>query len=121
MRASVTVDGTLLCTTAHHPAMMCFAQRNSTLKALTAITEGTMMPAPAQRNRKVSAISLPGLVHPHDLSSDRQFSMNLARGLEVLRAFSASSPLLGNREIADRTGLPKPTVSRLTYTLTLLG
>jgi DNA-binding IclR family transcriptional regulator len=79
------------------------------------------MPSPVQRNRKVSAISLPGLVHPHDLSSDRQFSMNLARGLEVLRAFSASAPLLGNREIADRTGLPKPTVSRLTYTLTLLG
>jgi len=79
------------------------------------------MPAPTRRNRTVSAISLPGLVNPHDLSSDRQFSMNLARGLEVLRAFSASAPLLGNREIADRTGLPKPTVSRLTYTLTLLG
>ena len=47
--------------------------------------------------------------------------MNLARGLEVLRAFTATSPMLGNREIADRTGLPKPTVSRLTYTLTLLG
>jgi DNA-binding IclR family transcriptional regulator len=29
--------------------------------------------------------------------------------------------MLGNREISDRTGLPKPTVSRLTYTLTLLG
>ena len=75
---------------------------------------------PAQK-AKVSTITLPGLVDPHDLSSDRQFSMNLARGLEVLRAFSASTPLLGNREIADRTGLPKPTVSRLTYTLTLLG
>ena len=71
--------------------------------------------------RNVTAITLPGLVDPHDLSTDRQFSMNLARGLEVLRAFSSASPLLGNREIADRTGLPKPTVSRLTYTLTLLG
>ena len=29
--------------------------------------------------------------------------------------------LLGNGEIAERTGLPKPTVSRLTYTLTKLG
>jgi DNA-binding IclR family transcriptional regulator len=29
--------------------------------------------------------------------------------------------MLGNRELSDRTGLPKPTVSRLTYTLTLLG
>lgn len=71
--------------------------------------------------RTVTAITLPGLVDPHDLSADRQFAMNLARGLEVLRAFSAGSPLLGNREIADRTGLPKPTVSRLTYTLVLLG
>lgn len=69
----------------------------------------------------MTAIPLPGLVDPHDLAADRQFSMNLARGLEVLRAFSAAQPLLGNREIADRTGLPKPTVSRLTYTLTLLG
>lgn len=71
--------------------------------------------------RPVNAISLPGLVSPHDLTQDRQFSMNLARGLEVLRAFTAANPVLGNREIADRTGLPKPTVSRLTYSLTLLG
>jgi DNA-binding IclR family transcriptional regulator len=69
----------------------------------------------------MSSIHLPGLVNPHDLSADRQFSMNLARGMEVLRAFTLAEPLLGNREISDRTGLPKPTVSRLTYTLTLLG
>lgn len=74
-----------------------------------------------QRAHPLNAIPLPGLVDPHDLSADRQFSMNLARGMEVLRAFTASTPLLGNREISDRTGLPKPTVSRLTYTLTLLG
>lgn len=71
--------------------------------------------------RSMTSIALPGLVNPHDLADDRQFSMNLARGLEVLRAFTATDPVLGNREIADRTGLPKPTVSRLTYTLTLLG
>ena len=70
------------------------------------------------RNRTMSAITLPGLVNPHDLSTDRQFSMNLARGMEVLRAFTMVDPILGNREIADRTGLPKPTISRLTYTLT---
>jgi DNA-binding IclR family transcriptional regulator len=69
----------------------------------------------------MTVIPLPGLVDPHDLSADRQFSMNLARGMEVLRAFTATAPLLGNREIADRTGLPKPTISRLTYTLGLLG
>lgn len=71
--------------------------------------------------RTVTAITFSGLINPHDLSADRQFSMNLARGLEVLRAFTATTPLLGNREIADATGLPKPTVSRLTYTLLLLG
>ncbi|MBL0151420.1 MAG: IclR family transcriptional regulator [Ideonella sp.] len=69
----------------------------------------------------MTPIALPGLVDPHDLSADRQFSMNLARGMAVLRAFTSSDPMLGNREIADRTGLPKPTVSRLTYTLMLLG
>ena len=74
-----------------------------------------------RKPRNVTAITLPGLVDPHDLSADRQFSMNLARGMQVLRAFTATTPLLGNREIADRTGLPKPTVSRLTYTLVLLG
>lgn len=73
------------------------------------------------RPRRMSSITLPGLVEPHDLAEDRQFSMNLARGLNVLRAFTAAEPVLGNREIAERTGLPKPTVSRLTYTLTLLG
>jgi DNA-binding IclR family transcriptional regulator len=53
---------------------------------------------------------------------DRQFVEALARGLDVLRAFRADDGgLLGNQEIAARTGLPKPTVSRLTYTLTKLG
>ena len=52
---------------------------------------------------------------------DRKFITALARGLEVMRAFTPSEALLGNGEIAERTGLPKPTVSRLTYTLTKLG
>ncbi|ARU04527.1 IclR family transcriptional regulator [Comamonas serinivorans] len=69
----------------------------------------------------MTPIALPGLVDPHDLSADRQFSMNLARGLQVLRAFTAQEPVLGNRDIAARTGLPKATVSRITYTLTLMG
>lgn len=52
---------------------------------------------------------------------DRQFVSALARGLEVLRAFRAGDGPLGNQEIAERTGLPKPTISRLTYTLMRLG
>jgi len=92
------------------------------LKVLTLQSTPTIMkkislpPQPTMQ-----AIALPGLVNPHDLHADRQFSMNLARGMEVLRAFSLVNPVLGNRAISDRTGLPKPTVSRLTYTLCLLG
>jgi DNA-binding IclR family transcriptional regulator len=55
------------------------------------------------------------------VQGDRKFVTALARGLEVLRAFTPTEGLLGNGEIAERTGLPKPTVSRLTYTLTKLG
>ena len=54
-------------------------------------------------------------------TEDRKFVSSLARGLEVLRAFTPSEGILGNGDIAQRTGLPKPTVSRLTYTLTKLG
>lgn len=52
---------------------------------------------------------------------DRHFASTLARGLDVLRCFSATKPILGNKDISERTGLPKPTVSRMTYTLTQLG
>jgi DNA-binding IclR family transcriptional regulator len=52
---------------------------------------------------------------------DRQFATTLARGLDVLRCFTVNDIALGNGEIAERTGLPKATVSRLTYTLTALG
>ena len=52
---------------------------------------------------------------------DPNFVTALARGLEVLRAFAEGDGLLGNQEIAAFTGLPKATVSRLTYTLSRLG
>jgi len=54
-------------------------------------------------------------------ATDRNFVVALSRGLDVLRAFQPNDGLLGNQEIAARTDLPKPTVSRLTYTLTKLG
>ncbi|ROO24493.1 IclR family transcriptional regulator [Salinisphaera orenii MK-B5] len=58
---------------------------------------------------------------PAGAEKDRKFVTALARGLDVLRAFEPRDNLLGNQEIARRTGLPKPTVTRLTYTLTKLG
>jgi len=45
----------------------------------------------------------------------------LARGLEVLRAFGPDDGMLGNGEIAERTAIPRSTISRLTQTLTALG
>ena len=52
---------------------------------------------------------------------DRQFVTALARGLEILRCFSRKDRELGNMEIAARTGLPRATVSRLTFTLMQTG
>ncbi len=42
---------------------------------------------------------------------------SLQRGIEVLRAFRPGTDLLGNGELAERTGLSRATVSRLTQTL----
>ena len=56
-----------------------------------------------------------------DTAADRKFANTLARGLGVLRAFRASDNGLTHAQIAERTGLPKPTISRLTYTLCELG
>lgn len=55
----------------------------------------------------------------HD--NDPRFATTLARGLSVLRAFRTTDDGLSNAEIAQRTGLPKSTVSRLTWTLGSLG
>ena len=53
--------------------------------------------------------------------NDPRFATTLARGLSVLRAFRVTDDGLSNAEIAHRTGLPKSTVSRLTFTLCELG
>lgn len=46
---------------------------------------------------------------------------SLERGIALLRAFRPGSELLGNSDLAERTGLPKATVSRLTQTLVGCG
>lgn len=48
-------------------------------------------------------------------------STALVRGLDVLRAFRPGDASLGNQDLIARTGLPKATVSRITYTLSALG
>jgi DNA-binding IclR family transcriptional regulator len=52
---------------------------------------------------------------------DPAFSTTLAHGLDVLAAFRNSSGSLSNADLALHTGLSRPTVSRLTYTLAQLG
>lgn len=53
--------------------------------------------------------------------SDPRFNVALARGVEILRAFRKGDVYLGNVELAERTGIPNSTVSRLTFTLAELG
>ncbi|MBO9355320.1 helix-turn-helix domain-containing protein [Bordetella petrii] len=65
---------------------------------------------PARRRRG----SRPGGTAP-------DFIEALARGLDVLRCFGPGAATLGNQDLAGLTGLPKPTISRITYTLTELG
>jgi DNA-binding IclR family transcriptional regulator len=52
---------------------------------------------------------------------DRQFVTALARGVELLRCFNPRESVQSNQELARKTGLPRPTVTRLTHTLTRLG
>jgi DNA-binding IclR family transcriptional regulator len=52
---------------------------------------------------------------------DYRFMTALERGLSVLRIFPSGNRPLGNAEIAEAVGLPKATVTRITFTLTELG
>ena len=49
------------------------------------------------------------------------FVSSVARAFSILRCFEYGAQHLGNQDIARQTGLPKPTVSRLTFTLASLG
>lgn len=46
---------------------------------------------------------------------------SLIRGIDILRAFRPGSELLGNGDLAERTGLSRATVSRLAQTLVTTG
>lgn len=55
------------------------------------------------------------------LQNHPSFASTLANGLAILGCFSGGEPWLGNKDIADRLGLSKPTVSRFAFTLIALG
>src|SRR6201995_594313 len=69
----------------------------------------------AQTSSGASALSRP--TDPTDPS----FATTLAHGLDVVAAFRNSSGSLSNADLALHTGLSRPTVSRLTYTVAQLG
>jgi DNA-binding IclR family transcriptional regulator len=58
---------------------------------------------------------------PRTDPADPSFATTLAHGLDLLAAFRNGSSPLSNADLASATGLSRPTVSRLTYTLTQLG
>lgn len=51
---------------------------------------------------------------------DDKFVTALGRGLQILEAFENQREL-GNQQLAERVGLPRATVTRLTYTLMAMG
>jgi DNA-binding IclR family transcriptional regulator len=69
------------------------------------------------KKRSFEFSQIPG----HDYAGDRQFITSLQKGLEVLRSLAHVNRPLGNKDLAELTGYPKATVSRITYTLTCLG
>lgn len=52
---------------------------------------------------------------------DPAFATTLAHGLALLQCFRVGETVLSNKELAERTGLSKATISRLTYTLAARG
>ncbi len=52
---------------------------------------------------------------------DPDFATTLAHGLQLLQCFTIAAPALNNKELSERTGLSKATISRLTYTLAARG
>lgn len=46
---------------------------------------------------------------------------SLKKGFEILKCFDPARDILGNKELSERTGMPRPTVARFTKTLVDLG
>ena len=83
----------------------------------------TLPPAPPDPERERYFLNQPRRVPLgyDQFAGDKQFATTLARGIELLRCFAAGDAMLSNAELSARTGLPRPTISRLTYTLVALG
>jgi DNA-binding IclR family transcriptional regulator len=74
------------------------------------------MPIPPSLPRKAETTS-----EPREKESSGDEVTALARGLTVLRCVAAADAPVSNRELTELTGIPKPTVSRITATLVHTG
>jgi DNA-binding IclR family transcriptional regulator len=79
----------------------------------------SMMPALSSKPTYIPSPSAEAVLA--ESGGDAAFATTLAKGLVVLEAFTAEAPALGNMELSARTGIPRPTVARLTHTLAELG
>src|SRR5690606_35108514 len=108
-------------------APMAFRYANAS--SVTTLRNGEPVPISAERNKNGSQFRDANGSGPtrgdsmenFEAPDNRQFVTALARGLELLRCFRPDSAELSNQLLARRSGLPRPTVSRLTYTLRTLG
>ncbi|MBB1091603.1 IclR family transcriptional regulator [Rhodopseudomonas palustris] len=103
--------------TTRRPAAKTVAERSAVTPASE---ERAQRRAKQQALQRASRRPRAGAADSDD-AGGRLFVSALARGLDVLGAFRAGDRALGNRELAERTGLPKPTISRMTHTLIQLG
>ncbi|MGE4244156.1 IclR family transcriptional regulator [Ramlibacter sp.] len=62
-----------------------------------------------------------GMASAPDTNGRGELIAPIERGLGILAAFREGDEWLGNREIAERTGIPKATVTRLAQTLAAEG
>jgi DNA-binding IclR family transcriptional regulator len=53
--------------------------------------------------------------------TSREFITSIGRAFSILRSFRRGERSLGNKDISQRTGLPRSSVARITATLTQLG
>ena len=74
-----------------------------------------------QSSRVTSAGQSRGNAGPREAVPDREFVNAVARALAILHSFDGAEVVLGNHQIAARTGLAKSTVARLTHTLLRTG
>jgi IclR family pca regulon transcriptional regulator len=89
------------------------------MKSTRKTTPAGPEPAPALQARPAPAHAADDL--PGDHSGDPNFMSSLARGLQVIRAFSEYRRNLTISQISQTTGLSRAAVRRCLYTLSALG